>query len=101
GLIKIGVIPYKSVGFYDATVSIAPSSPGVKGDKVEVTLMVLPEDKGKPYLPHSNYDKYMNGDCKVCHMPDKLLPEPDFLQKPAFCSLCHNPSGMANAFVVR
>ncbi len=100
GLLKIGIIPYKSVGFYDSTVSIKPLSPGIKGDKVEVTLMVFPKDRGKPYLPHSDYDKYMNGNCKVCHMPKDLLPEPDFLQRPAFCSLCHNPSGMANAFVV-
>ncbi len=99
GVLKLGIIPYKSVGFYDSTVSIKPLSPGVKGDHVEVTLMVFPKEKGKPYLPHSNYDKYMNGNCKVCHMPKDLLPEPDFLQKPAFCSLCHNPSGMANAFV--
>ncbi len=100
GLLKLGIIPYKSVGFYDATVSIKPLSPGVKGDHVEVTLMVFPKDKGKPYLPHSNYDKYMNGACRVCHMSKDLLPEPDFLQKPAFCKLCHNNSGMANAYVV-
>ncbi len=100
GLLKIGIIPCKSVGFYDSTVSIKPLLPGIKGDRVEVTLMVFPKDKGRPYLPHSDYDGYMNGDCKVCHMPKYLLPEPDFLQKPAFCSLCHNRSGMANAFVV-
>ena len=101
GLIRIGVDPGKvSVGFYDATVSILPSDAGVKGDEVDVTLMVLPKEKGTPYLPHFAYDGYMNGECKVCHMPEALLPEPDFMSKPEFCSLCHNPSGMAKAFVL-
>lgn len=101
GLIRIGVDPGKvAVGFYDATVSIVPSDAGVKGDEVDVTLMVLPKGKGTPYLPHSAYDGYMNGECKVCHMPEELLPEPDFMSKPEFCLLCHNPSGMAKAFVL-
>jgi hypothetical protein len=101
GVIRIGVDPAKvSVGFYDATVSIVPSDSGVKGDEVDVTLMVLPKEKGTPYLPHYAYDGYMNGECKVCHMPEELLPEPDFMLKPEFCSLCHNPSGMAKAFVL-
>lgn len=101
GLIRIGVDPGKvSVGFYDAAVTIVPSDAGVKGDEVDVTLMVLPKEKGTPYLPHSAYDGYMNGECKVCHMPEALLPEPDFMSKPEFCSLCHNPSGMAKAFVL-
>ena len=101
GLIRIGVDPGKvSVGFYEATISIVPSDAGVTGDEVDVTLMVLPKEKGTPYLPHSAYDGYMNGECKVCHMPEALLPEPDFMSKPEFCSLCHNPSGMAKAFVL-
>jgi hypothetical protein len=101
GVVRIGVDPAKvSVGFYDAAVSIVPSDAGVKGDEVDVTLMVLPKEKGTQYLPHYAYDGYMNGDCKVCHMPEALLPEPDFMSKPEFCSLCHNPSGMARAFVL-
>jgi len=93
--IEVGVDTSKmALGYYDAKVSIEPES-GIKGDDLTVTVMVLPKEAGSTELPHSSYDSYMNGECKVCHLPKELMPGEGFMLQTEFCGLCHNPSGMA------
>lgn len=93
---KVGVDTAKlSVGFYEGRVNIKSSDPSVKGDQIDVTLMVLPKEAGARELPHYAWDAYMDGECKVCHMPEDLMPSSDFMEKPEFCVLCHCKGGIA------
>ncbi|MGA2192135.1 MAG: hypothetical protein ABSG42_02005, partial [Nitrospirota bacterium] len=54
-----------------------------------------PAAKGTVELPHSSWDSYMDGSCKVCHLPEGLMPTSDFMLDGGFCALCHNRSAMA------
>jgi hypothetical protein len=60
--------------------------------------MVLPKSAGGKELPHSSWDEYMNGECKVCHLPEQVMAAREMLE-PKFCGLCHSPSGMAQSRV--
>jgi len=82
-------------GYHEGTVSLTPDGQGTEPAAISVSVMVLPEDPGTPELPHMAWDDYMDGNCKVCHLPKALMPSPDFMSRPEFCALCHNPSGMA------
>ncbi|MBI5189687.1 MAG: hypothetical protein HZA22_03280 [Nitrospirae bacterium] len=92
-----------ALGFYEGTVSVLPKLRGGSGSgdcEIPVSLIVLPEDKARPELPHTSWDGYLSGDCKVCHLPKELLPSGDFMVQPEFCGLCHNKAGMAEAMLV-
>ena len=93
---KAGVDTAKlSVGFYEGRINIKSSDASIKGDQIDVTLMVLPREAGVKELPHYAWDAYMDGECKVCHMPENLMPSSDFMEKPEFCVLCHCKGGIA------
>jgi hypothetical protein len=95
GRVKVGIMASKlSPGYYTGRVRIIPSAPDVAGDTVSVSVMVMPKSKGIVELPHSAWDSYMDGECKVCHLPENLMPQGRFMFQPEFCLLCHNPSGM-------
>jgi hypothetical protein len=99
GALKVGVdVSRLQLGFYEGTVRITPKGSGVKGDEVDVTLMVLPKSAGGKELPHSTWDEYMNGECKVCHLPEQVMAAKEMLE-PKFCGLCHSQSGMAKSLV--
>jgi hypothetical protein len=92
--VKVGVDTSRlSLGYYEAKVRFSPSEGA--GDELSVSVMVLPREKGVYELPHYAWDEYMNGNCKVCHLPEELMPSYDFMVQPEFCMLCHNPSAMA------
>lgn len=96
GQLQVGVMPVGlGVGFYQAEVRLVPYDTSAKGTALPVSLMVLPEEPGKPELRHFAWDAYMDGECKVCHLPDAVMPSPDFMVKPEFCALCHTKDGMA------
>jgi len=82
-------------GYHEGTVKLTLDGQGGASDSLSVSVMVLPKDAGTPELPHFAWDDYMDGNCKVCHLPKELMPSPDFMGRPEFCGLCHNPSGMA------
>jgi len=99
GTLKVGVdVSRLQLGFYEGTVRITAQGQGVKGDEVDITLMVLPKAAGGKELPHSSWDEYMNGECKVCHLPEQVMAAREMLE-PKFCGLCHSPSGMAKSLV--
>lgn len=99
GALKVGVdVSRLQLGFYEGTVKITPQGQGFKGDEVDITLMVLPKSAGGKELPHSSWDEYMNGECKVCHLPEQVMAAREMLE-PKFCGLCHSPSGMAQSLV--
>jgi len=96
GSMEVGAdLSRMKLGFYDGTVKIKPVDGSARPCEVAVTAMVLPKDAGTPDLPHSSFDAYMNGECKVCHLPKEVMPTADFMVTPEFCNLCHTSEGMA------
>jgi hypothetical protein len=94
--VKVGVDTSRlSLGYYEAKVRFSPAAGAGAGDELSVSVMVLPREKGAYDLPHYAWDEYMNGSCKVCHLPEELTPSYDFMVQPEFCLLCHNASAMA------
>lgn len=97
GRIKAGVLASGlETGYHEGTITLTGDEPGSGECELAVTLMVLPEDPGRPELPHFAWDDYMDGGCQVCHLPKELMPSADFMMRPEFCGLCHNPAGMAS-----
>jgi len=99
--LKVGVNAARlSAGYYEATVKVVPVEADARADEIDVTLMVLPGPPATPNLPHYAYDSYMNGDCKVCHLPEAVMPKKG-MSKPDFCSLCHSEAGMASGCLAK
>ncbi len=100
GKIQVGVLASgRDTGYHEGTVRLKENMPGSGEIELAVSLMVLPKDPGIPELPHFSWDDYMDGACKVCHLPKELMPSADFMMRPEFCSLCHNPAGMASGSI--
>lgn len=102
GSLKVGVNTSRlAMGYYEGVVHVQPKASGLKGDEVAVSVMVLPRSSGVPELPHSSWDAYMDGNCKVCHLPQEMMPSKDYMMRPEFCNLCHSESGIASGKTIK
>lgn len=96
GRAEVGVMAAKlGLGYYEGRLKVQSGQSGRELAVVPVSVMVLPKDPGTPELPHFSWDGYMDGECKVCHMPEAVMPSRDYMKSPEFCKLCHVKDGMA------
>ncbi|HEX9861486.1 MAG TPA: hypothetical protein VGB23_09795 [Nitrospirota bacterium] len=93
---EVGVMAARlGLGYYEGGVRILTGGSGGEAARVPVTVMVLPREPGTAEMPHSAWDGYMDGGCKVCHLPESVMPSADFMKRSEFCAICHSKNGIA------
>lgn len=96
GRAEVGVMAAKlGLGYYEGRLKVQSVQSGREMASVPVSVMVLPKDPGTPELPHFSWDGYMDGECKVCHLPEAVMPSREYMKSTEFCKLCHVKDGMA------